>query len=90
MSLTGRQQSVHPCFLLFDLENVMIKNVGSADKVIRLVLGVLLLAWSVFGLGLASTVSYVALVVGVVLIATALLNFCPLFKIVGISTVKNS
>jgi TRAP-type uncharacterized transport system fused permease subunit len=66
----------------------MVQNVGSIDKVIRLVLGVCLGAWSVFGMGLGSTVSYIALAVGIVLIATALMNFCPLFRILGISTRK--
>lgn len=67
----------------------MTKNVGSLDKTIRLVLGIALAAWAFLGMGLASTMSYVALAVGVILIATALMNFCPLFRILGISTNKS-
>jgi len=68
----------------------MIKNVGSTDKIIRLVVGAALLAWTFLSLGgLSTTMGIVAAVVGVVLIATALLNFCPLFKIFGISSFRS-
>ena len=64
----------------------MVQNVGSIDKIIRLVLGFGLGAWVFLGAGLGSTVSYLALAAGVILIVTALMNFCPLFKILGISS----
>jgi len=67
----------------------LVKNVGSVDKMIRLLAGVVLAAWGILGAGLSSTVGVVALVVGVVLIATGAINFCPLFKILGISSIKN-
>lgn len=66
----------------------MIRNVGSIDKTIRLVLGVALAAWAFLSLGIGSTLSYVVLAVSVILIATALLNFCPLFRLLGISSIK--
>lgn len=68
------------------------RNVGSIDKTIRLVVGVALLAWAFLGLGLPGIVTTMGLVVaavGVILIATGLLNFCPLFKIIGISSFRN-
>jgi len=68
----------------------LIRNVGSTDKIIRLVVGVLLAAWALLGAGLSSTIGLIALVVGVVLIATGLINFCPLFKILGISSFRSS
>jgi len=64
------------------------KNVGSIDKTIRLVAGLLLAAFAVLGAGLSSTIGILALVVGVVLIVTGVVNFCPLFKILGISSAK--
>jgi len=65
-------------------------NVGSMDKTIRIVLGVVLLALAFFSLGgISTTIGLIAAVVGVVLIATGLLNFCPLFKVFGISSLKN-
>jgi len=56
------------------------RNVGSVDKTIRLVAGIALLALAFLGLGG---------VVGVILLATGLLNFCPLFKIFGISSFRS-
>jgi len=46
-----------------------------------------LLALGVLVWGLASTMGIIATVVGVVLIVTGVVNFCPLFKILGISSV---
>jgi len=66
----------------------MIRNVGSVDKIIRLVAGAALAVFGFTAMG-ASGMGLVAIVVGIVLIATALLNFCPLFKILGISSAKS-
>ena len=66
------------------------RNVGSVDKTIRLVAGIVLLALAFLGLGgLSTTAGIVAAVVGVILLATGLLNFCPLFKIFGISSFRS-
>jgi len=58
----------------------MIRNVGTVDRVIRIALGVALLALVFIGprtwLGL----------VGLVPLATGLVSFCPLYRIVGIRT----
>lgn len=56
-------------------------NVGSADRVVRLVLGVVIIA---LGFYFKSWLG----VIGVVAIATALLNFCPAYKLIGFSTRK--
>ncbi len=59
----------------------MKSNVGSSDKIIRIILGVVIIAagfyfktW--FGL------------VGIVPLLTAFVSFCPLYSIVGINTCK--
>ena len=66
------------------------RNVRSVDKTIRLVAGIALLALAFLGLGgLSTTAGIVAAVVGVILLATGLLNFCPLFKIFGISSFRS-
>lgn len=66
----------------------MARNVGSADKPFRLILGIALGSWAFLGMGFGSTQSYIVLAIGAILITTALINFCPLFKIFGISTSK--
>ena len=54
-------------------------NIGKIDKWIRIVLGVALIAW-------AATGGPVWAWIGVVPLATALINFCPLYRLVGINT----
>ncbi len=67
------------------------RNVGELDKTIRYVLGIALVALSFLVLGgISTTVGIVAAAVGAVLFATGLINFCPLFKIFGISSFRNS
>lgn len=67
----------------------LIKNVGSADKVIRIIVGIALIALAFLKLGgVATTGGVVATIVGVVLIVTAIVNFCPLYRILGMRTNK--
>jgi len=66
------------------------RNVGSTDKTIRLIAGFLLLAVGIFVLGLGATTGIVATAVGAILIVTGLINFCPLFKILGISSFRGA
>jgi len=65
----------------------MIRNVGSIDKTIRLVAGVALIAYGILGMN-AAGLGLAAIAVGVVLLGTGLINFCPLFKLLGISSFK--
>ena len=59
-------------------------NVGTADRVIRLVLGVMLLG--LYG-ALESPWKYFTLL-GLVLVATALSRFCPFYRLMGLSTCR--
>ncbi|MGY0504547.1 YgaP family membrane protein [Luteimonas sp. e5] len=58
-------------------------NVGSTDRIVRIVLGIILVALFFY---LAPPWKYVALVVGLVAIATALMRFCGLYRLLGINT----
>ena len=60
----------------------MIKNIGSPDRIARIVIGALLIV-----LTLTGTIGVWGWI-GIVPLATALLNFCPLYRIFGISTCK--
>ena len=63
----------------------MQKNVGSIDRVIRALVGIALLA--VFFLGtLQGTLGIVALVVGIVMLGTAAMGWCPPYALLGINT----
>ena len=63
----------------------MIKNVGQTDKIIRIVLAVILASLDFFVV-FKGRFSWVLSVVAIVLLATALLNFCPLYKVLEKST----
>ena len=58
-------------------------NVGSVDKWLRIVVGVLLIAW-------AATSGPMWAWIGVVPIATGVFNFCPLYRLLGINTCKRA
>lgn len=59
----------------------MKKNVGGIDKVLRIVVGLALIAWALLG-------GPVWAWVGVVPLATAFVGFCPVYPILGLSTSK--
>ena len=64
------------------MSNSYVHNVGMADKCIRTFLGAICLA--VFFL--KPSMSYVIALVGVLLLATAILGTCPAYAILGFST----
>ncbi len=59
----------------------MIKNVGTPDKMIRLILGAVI---AILGIVYQSLWGLIAIVP----IGTAFLNFCPLYSIIKVSTCK--
>ncbi len=65
------------------------KNVGTIDRVFRLILGIALIAVAL-GAGLPFFADpifmYGAVAVGGVLILTALVRICPLYSLLGIRT----
>lgn len=61
-------------------------NVGSTDRLIRLIAGVLLIALAIFAV--QGVWAWMLGIVGVVLIGTGALRFCPLYRLLGISTSK--
>jgi hypothetical protein len=71
----------------------MTTNLGTIDRVFRLIVGIILLVapfvsgMAVFASGIATIVSVVA---GVVMVATSAMKFCPLYRIFGIQTCKIS
>ena len=57
-------------------------NVGSADKIVRIVVGIGLL--SLFFI-LEGNMRFLGLI-GIVPIATALMGWCPLYSVIGVNT----
>lgn len=65
----------------------MKKNMGTTDKVIRLLL-VLVILGLYFGQVVTGTLGLVLLVLAVVFALTSLISFCPLYLPFGINTCK--
>jgi Inner membrane protein YgaP-like, transmembrane domain len=60
-------------------------NEAPIDRVVRVVVGVALLAVAVVGV-VASPLSWIAGAVGAVLVVTGATGFCPLYALLGVST----
>ncbi len=70
---------------------MMKKNVGNIERVIRAIVG--LVAIAAFALGLVEgTMGIVAIIVGVIMLFTASIGWCPPYSVFGINTcnVKSS
>lgn len=65
----------------------MKKNMGSADRIIRTVIA-LVVATLYFTGVISGTVAIVLAVLGGIFILTSLVSFCPLYTIFGIKTCK--
>lgn len=64
-------------------------NVGGADRVIRIVIGIILIAAPYFtslALWDNQTARIVVQIIGAVLLLTGLFRFCGLYKVLGIRT----
>ncbi len=70
----------------------MMANVGGFDRVARAILGVVLAVLGGAGLAgklaVGSGVAWALLIVGIVLLGTAMLRFCPLYLPFGLNTAK--
>jgi len=60
----------------------MKSNVGLVDKAVRIIAGLALLAWAIWGEGAWHRLGFI----GIVPILTALVGFCPLYTVLGIRT----
>ena len=65
----------------------MKKNMGSADKIIRLIAAVVILALYLTHV-ISGVLAVVLLVIAAIFVLTSLITFCPIYRIFGISTCK--
>ena len=61
------------------------QNVGSIDRVVRLIVGVALAALAVFG-GLSTPLVWISAAVAAIMVITAFTGFCPLYAALRLST----
>ncbi len=65
----------------------MKKNVGSIDKIVRIVIAIVAL-WAAYTHQVASPWDYVLYTVAGIMVVTSFMGSCPLFSIFGINTCK--
>lgn len=65
----------------------MKKNVGTGDRFLRVMIGVIALILGLSGM-LDGTLKWIVLGVGAVMIVTSSVQFCPLYTLLGVNTNK--
>jgi hypothetical protein len=68
-------------------EDAMVTNVGAIDRALRIIIGLVLLAYAL-KLGLPDTGWNWVGWIGVVPLFTALIGNCPLYSLLGVSTCR--
>ena len=66
-------------------------NVGSFDRIARIVVGAIMIALPYLytsTLWASPFWRWAILLIGLVLVATALVRFCPLYRLIGVNTCK--
>ena len=58
-------------------------NLHQVDRIIRIVIGIALIVLPLF-----AVIGWWGYVVGAILPATGLINFCPIYRLLGINTCK--
>jgi hypothetical protein len=63
------------------------KNVGMIDRVVRIILGIALIAVFVLNM-VAAPWSYLVALIGLVALVTGAIGTCPLYSILGLDTLS--
>ena len=62
------------------------KNESAVDRIIRAIVGVVILAIGIYEVKSLAVLGIILIIVGAVLIITAITGFCLLYTLLGIST----
>lgn len=65
----------------------MKKNIGSTDKAVRVLAGIAIALFYYFNI-ISGTLALILMTVAVILLITSFINFCPLYSIFKISSIK--
>lgn len=63
----------------------MTMNVGSVDRILRIIIGVALIAYAIWGTGSYTWLGWI----GVVPLVTAFIGTCPAYSLIGFSSKKS-
>ncbi|MBI1171233.1 DUF2892 domain-containing protein [bacterium] len=61
-------------------------NIGSPDRMLRVVVGVALIIWFFMDQQSGGVLHWLKALVGIIALVTAAVNFCPLYRVLGIKT----
>ncbi len=64
----------------------MTKNMGNVDRIVRVVVAVIAAILAFGPVGAGTPFGIILLVVAVIMLATAAIGFCPLYKPFGLNT----
>jgi len=65
----------------------MEKNEGTVDRVIRVILGFILIIGPV-QIGLSGPLAIIVMLIGLILLITGTIGYCGLYTVIGINTLK--
>lgn len=65
----------------------MKKNVGNGDRFLRIMIGIIALIL-VMGNVVEGALMWIALAVGIIMVVTSSIQFCPLYTLFGFNTCK--
>ena len=65
----------------------MKRNMGTTDKAIRIIVAIGIALLYYFNI-IEGTLAYVLMAIAIIFLLTSFINFCPLYKVFGISTCK--
>lgn len=65
----------------------MKKNMGGADRTIRIILALAVVALFYFNI-ITGTLAYVLLALAAIFVLTSFIGFCPLYTLFGLNTCK--
>lgn len=68
----------------------MLRNVCGIDRVLRIVLGLGLVAALAFGIIPAGTATIIGVVIALVMLASGLLGFCPAYRLLGLKSCRSA
>ena len=66
----------------------MEKNECTSERVVRVIIGIILLYVGAIYMGLSGILSYIVVIVGLLLLVTGLIGFCLLYSVLGMNTCK--
>jgi len=69
-------------------EFLMIKNLHSVDRLVRILLAVII-GFLIINGTLTGTIGIILGIISIVFLVTGIISFCPLYRVLGISTAKN-